>query len=83
MRNQLDLFNGIAVPKKEKELYTYAVRHHTREDFYFECYATDANDAVRKCYKTYKDYWSSFREARSLLRAKGLFYRAKKPGLLD
>ena len=74
MRKQLDLFAGIEVPKEEKKHYTYAVRHHTRGDFYFECEAADSNDAVLKTYKRYK-YWKSFREARLFLSAKGLFYR--------
>ena len=68
-KTQLDLFAGIEIEKKAKERYTYAVYHHTREDFYFECEATDANNAVRKCYKEYS-YWDTFREARSLLTAK-------------
>lgn len=68
-KSQLDLFSGVEIEKKAKECYTYAVYHHTREDFYFECEAANANEAVRKCYKELK-YWNAFWEARILLTAK-------------
>ena len=75
-KSQLDLFSGVEIEKIAKKSYKYAVHHYTREDFYYECEATDANEAVRKCSSEY-GYWDTFREARSLLTAK----RVQQPAL--